>query len=706
MLELYEVKVSRTVLRGFTLPDTKIKKMINEKPTYEELEKQIVEFKKQNQLLKQYAKTDKISDNKYRKMIGNIGDVIVIIDKNGNNAYKSPSVEKYFGWKPEELLGKSTFANIHPEDIEIAQKFIATIIENPKLVKTAEIRYKCKNGSYRWIQFTCSNLLNDPDINGLLGNYHDITEQKTAIRKLIETKEKADLNMEMILNSQSLANICSYSTNLIETDIEKSSWVCSPEFYKIFGIDKTYPHTIAGWAGFIHPNFRDELVAYHESVVKNRTSFDHEYKIIRINDGVERWVKGTGELVYDEHGNPVRMHGAIQDITEIKHTEYELIKAKEKAEESDRLKTEFINNMSHEIRTPMNGILGFSDFLNNENLSQQKRRQYINIIRSSGNQLMRIIDDILEISKLETKQVVAIDKEVCLNDVLLEQFSVFDIKAKENRTPLYLNKGLSDKESLIFTDETKLNKILSNLLENALKYTNNGFIEFGYHKKNSELEIYVKDTGIGIKPENQETIFIRFSQEEKELSRNVGGLGLGLSIAKENAELLNGKITLQSEKGKGSTFFVTIPYKPVNSESEMSDNEKDIKTEKQNTYTILVVEDEEINYLFIEILLVEKIEINCNILHAKHGKEAVDICKENSEINFVLMDLKMPVMNGFEATKLIKEFQPDLPIVAQTAYTTNEDKEKAFSAGCDDFISKPISEETLNEIMNKYLITK
>jgi CheY-like chemotaxis protein len=368
--------------------------------------------------------------------------------------------------------------------------------------------------------------------------------------------------------------------------------------------------------------------------------------------------------------------------------------------------------MSHEIRTPMNGILGFSDFLNNSNLSEKKRKYYISIIQNSGNQLLRIIDDILEISQLGTKQVEILEKEVCINDLLLEQFSIFDIKAKENKIPLYLNNGLSDKESIILTDETKLNKILSNLLENALKFTREGSIEFGYQLKTDtepgrsvEVEIYVKDTGIGIKPESQVLIFKRFSQEEKSLSRNVGGLGLGLSIAKENAELLGGKITLKSEKGRGSTFFITIPYKPVSKHIVMKSLNNDTGKEKQGSHTILIVEDEEINYLYLDAIL-DNLELSIKTVHAKNGKEAVEMCKENTKIDFVLMDLKMPIMSGFEATKIIKELRPKLPIVAQTAYSTKEEKEHAIAAGCDDFISKPISEDTFQEIINKYLLTK
>ena len=397
------------------------------------------------------------------------------------------------------------------------------------------------------------------------------------------------------------------------------------------------------------------------------------------------------------------------DNTERKNEKLKIIADKERAEKSDRIKNDFISNLSHEIRTPMNGILGFTKFLNDPNLSDIKRKHYVNIIQSSGNQLMRTMDDLLEFSKLGTKQVKAIEKEVCLNDFLLELFTVFDVKARENKIPLYLRKGLNDKQSTILIDESKLNNVLGNLLENALKFTKEGFIEFGYNLVDSKLEIYVKDTGDGIKPKRQKSVFERFSKEEEESTKNIGGLGLGLWIARENTNLLEGKITLKSKKHKGSTFFVTLPYTPTLGNSDIKTSTPILKEEEQleeqqeedHKCNILIAEDEEINFMFLEILLKKQIDLNCNIIHAKNGVEAVEICQKNREIDFVLMDLKMPVMDGFEAIKLIKQFRPELPIVAQTAFSSTEDKERVFAAGFNDFLSKPISKEALSDVINR-----
>ncbi len=423
---------------------------------------------------------------------------------------------------------------------------------------------------------------------------------------------------------------------------------------------------------------------------------------------IGRQLKTNKEMELQVSINPTIWDGkqaivaVVRDFTERKKFEQELIFARKKAEEANNLKTEFLHNMSHEIRTPMNGIIGFAEMLGNKNISEEKRNYYTRIVQNSSYQLLKIIDDILEISTLETKQIKVSNEEFCLNELLMELFSIFSLKSNETNIPIYIKKGLQQNQSKLISDKSKLIKILGNLLENALKYTHTGYIEMGYYVEGDKLVLYVKDTGIGISPENTEIIFERFSQGAKELSKEYGGLGLGLSIAKENAKLLGGDISIESEKGNGSVFYVTIPYIPLKKHSQ--DTIKTIannKTMQDKQYEILVAEDEEINFLYIEVLL-EKIP-NLNLIHAKNGKEAVDVCLKNENIDLVLMDIKMPIMNGHEATKQIKLHYPDLPVIAQTAYSTEFDKELALRHGCDDFLSKPIQKERFLKLISKYL---
>jgi len=404
--------------------------------------------------------------------------------------------------------------------------------------------------------------------------------------------------------------------------------------------------------------------------------------------------------------NKTLILSTIRNISEQIKKESELITAKEKAEESDRLKTEFIHNLSHEIRTPMNGILGFSDLLSRPNLSFEKQQQYINIVQNSGKILLQTIDDILEISRLDTHQVLLNEKPTCLNYILLELFTTYESKAKYNKIPLYLKKALSDNESIFIADEIKIKAIVRNLLENAFKFTQTGYVEFGYKllliNSKQWVQIYVKDTGIGIKKEKHEIIFERFTQADNNLDFNVGGLGLGLAIARENATIMGGTITLESENNEGSTFYLTIPYKQ--SEFAYKNSLLDVLSAKnQNKIKILIVEDEEINYFYLETIFLGDFDDKFLVLHARNGKEAIIICEELDDIKLVLMDLKMPILNGFEATKAIKAKQPNLPIIAQTAYSTSAEKAKALEAGCNDFVSKPIKEEVIKKIIQKYI---
>lgn len=403
----------------------------------------------------------------------------------------------------------------------------------------------------------------------------------------------------------------------------------------------------------------------------------------------------------------------IRDITEHKRVAQEikkktddLEKAKEKAEESNQLKKEFLQNMSHEVRTPMNGILGFSNFLSQENLCETKKNIYINVIQNSSHQLMKIMDDILEISVLDAKQVDVKESRISLNALLFELYSIFEINAKEKKIEFTISEGLKDRESFILSDKVKLKKVLSNLLENALKFTEVGSVELGYALEGESLNIFVKDTGVGIQKNKFDQIFKKFSQEEKDLSRKYGGLGLGLSIAKENADLLHGEVIVESQKGIGSNFYLKIPYKPFEVEPERKES---IEIKKQlikkiKNKSVLVVEDEIINYKYLEVLLGDIKGVNCNIMYSKNGQEALDLCLTNVEIDLILMDLKMPVMNGYIATKLIKDIRPGVPIIAQTAYSSQEDKEKATLVGCSDTLIKPINPIEFDLVIDKYLI--
>lgn len=393
----------------------------------------------------------------------------------------------------------------------------------------------------------------------------------------------------------------------------------------------------------------------------------------------------------------------VRDFTKRKKYEAELIKAKEKAEQANKLKSLFLQNMSHEVRTPMNGIIGFANMLNEADISPEKQLYYSKVIQESSYQLLKIIDDILEITTLDSKQTKTNIEDICLNDLLSDLLSNYNTKATVKNIPIHLKTELDREQSLIRSDKFKLTKIISNLLDNALKFTKTGYVEFGYAKKGENIILYVKDTGIGISPSNIKNIFDRFSQEEKELSRNYGGLGLGLSISRENAYLLGGDITLKSEKGKGSVFYLTIPYKPVNNmqiKETLASSNKNIKKDK--AYRILVAEDEEINYLYLKDLLETLPRIT--VIHANNGKEAIDICLSDKNIDLVLMDIKMPEIDGHTATKEIKAVLPELPIVAQTAFSTEAEKNLAISYGFDDFISKPLNKEKLFMIIKKLVI--
>ena len=394
----------------------------------------------------------------------------------------------------------------------------------------------------------------------------------------------------------------------------------------------------------------------------------------------------------------------LQTTTDaLEESNEELIIAKGKAEESDKLKSVFLTNMSHEIRTPLNGIIGFSNLLNSQEQTDDTGKYYTEIISKSGEQLLKIIDDIIEVSQLETKQVEIQTSKVNLNYILINLMAEYKYSADKKGINILLETNLNDDDSIIYTDESKFLKIIKNLIENALKFTKEGFVKVIYQLKDKMLKFTIEDTGIGFEQGKIFNIFDRFVQANEGISIQFGGLGLGLSIAKLNTELLGGEIQANSTVGKGSVFSFSIPYKKAILKKEITKEEEKVENKVQiKECKILIVEDEEINFLFIKEVL-KKTGIKYKILEATNGQEAVDVFKNNSDIDLILMDLKMPVMDGYTATKIIKDIKPQVPIIIQTAYTLEEERKKSADAGCDDFITKPIKIKEFKEVLSRNL---
>ncbi len=390
----------------------------------------------------------------------------------------------------------------------------------------------------------------------------------------------------------------------------------------------------------------------------------------------------------------------------VKQRTKELRGAKESSEKDNNLKSAFINNVSHEIRSPMNGIIGFSKLLDEPKITPKEKRKYTDNIIQSCKQLITNMDNILEVSKLQTKQVSLNPEPTDLFDVFATILSLFERKAQNKGIDLILNNTIDKNKRLVVIDKSKLIKTVGGILENSIKFTEKGAILISGSIQNSSLVVSVRDSGIGIPSKDQRILFKSFAKSENQISKKYGGLGLGLTIAKKNTDLMNGELSLSSIENQGTTFRLELPYTKIKqTNNKIVSNEIHIK-EQLKEHIILIAEDGDVNFLFLKTILTKIEGYNFSIYRAKNGKEAVSFCKEHKNIDLVLMDIKMPEMNGYQATALIKEIEPKLPVIAQTAYSTKEDIQNAYAAGCDDFISKPVDPKILKPILQKYLVAK
>ncbi len=400
-----------------------------------------------------------------------------------------------------------------------------------------------------------------------------------------------------------------------------------------------------------------------------------------------------------------RICGVFRDITEDKRLEKELLLAKHKAQTADRLKSAFLTNLSHEIRTPMNAILGFSELLRPEDIDREMIISYTSIIRSKANYLLSLIDDIIELANFESGKVAFNKSEFALYPLLQELYNEFETRRKEqNKTSivLILNVPKELKDYTVYTDPGRLYQVLSNLLGNALKFTEKGSVEFGFRKSSRQVKLFVGDTGIGLTKDELSMIFHRFAEVEETIMKRPGGTGLSLTISKFIVEHLGGKIKVKSEPGYGSRFQINIPIRtPQKKDENMAYELESILKLNWKDKVILVAEDEEVNFRFLEAILQKT---QAKILRARNGQEAVDLTQKISKIDLILMDIKMPVMNGYEAIIEIKKRRPDMPVIAQTAFSIHEEIEKCQHVGCDDYITKPIDINLLINKINKYFL--
>lgn len=403
--------------------------------------------------------------------------------------------------------------------------------------------------------------------------------------------------------------------------------------------------------------------------------------------------------------------GILLDITERKKIieqeqkyQAELKTAKEMAEESDRLKTAFLSNMSHEIRTPLNAISGFSCLLSDPHLRRENKEDYIERITDGCDTLLNLVNNILDLAKLEAG-IIKLNKRKCRLNKLLETIYSLHLRSREKieRSSLSfkLSKANSDEDFTILADTDRILQVLSNLLDNAFKFTENGSIDFGYEIKDDRLMFFVRDTGPGINAQQKKIIFERFRKAEETETKLYGGAGLGLAICKKLVELMEGEIRVESEPGRGTSFSFTIPFIPAAVEKETGKKEEAPASRRSlKGRKVLVAEDNQLNYNLIEAFLAGT---DLDVVWVKNGKEALDYCKSPADADMILMDLRMPVMDGFQATEQIRSFNEDIPVVAVTAYTIREEQEKAESLGFTDYLTKPVNREILLQTIHKYI---
>ena len=687
------------------------------------------------------------SEEKFKDLVTLLPEMVFETNSTGRITFANLSLFERFGYGHEDFdQGLSFYDLISKKETEKARKAFGKTMEGVEF-KAAEYIMLTKNGFEFPALIYTNNMYNNGKWSGLRGVAVDISQ-----RKISEEKEKVYQEKLRFLSNTALDFLALMQNEDIYSYTGRKLKEFITDGYVLVSAFNEPEHTIELKFLSISENLKDQILQETGIEVNNfkvKISPESKAELIRNSDKLMEFTEGIFELSFGTLPIPVcrvfekilqvrkiyglsllrggKLYGSVEIITSKddledkplietfiyqasialhrRQLEQELISAKLKAEESDKLKTAFLANMSHEIRTPMNGIIGISQLLTRQPVPEKERNEYLAMINANGNILLNLVNDIIEISKIESNQVDTRESEFSLNK-LFNELNCFILTEKmtknKSSVELIMKLDKSDDDSYIIADRQKLQQVLSNLIGNAIKFTQSGEIEFGYLvNTNNYLEFFVKDTGIGI-PENKlDLIFNRFTQADQSLTRRFGGSGLGLAISKGFVEIMKGRIWAESRETGGAIFRFEIPYKPSVPSAKIEIRVK-VKPENFNwsEYTILVVEDNYMSFKLLQALLKKTM---VNILHADNGHKAIDMVISNPGIHLVLMDIQLPLMNGYEATKEIKKIRPGLPVIAQTANALDDDRLKCLNSGCSDYITKPIVFETFLNLINNYI---
>lgn len=625
-------------------------------------------------------------------------DAILIIDNTGAFIDCNQSALDILEISNEQLK-TLTASKISPNYQPNGKTSVEAADEMMKLARKKGLhRFDWTHINSKGTEFTVEVSLMTIEVKGesvLHCSWRDISARKLAEKRLLKAKSKAEESERQFRflaeNSKDMIYRMSIPNAIYEyvSQASKEIFGYSPEeFYKSPLLIKKV----------IHPDWLDYFKDEWKKLNDDNTSPIYEYQIIH-KSGEIRWLNQRNTVLTDEKGTPVAIEGHVTDITSRKEAENNLLKAKNKAEESDRLKSAFLANMSHEIRTPMNGILGFAELLKTQKLSGEKQSEYITIIEKSGYRMLNIINDIISISKIEAG---LMDLNIVSSN-LVEQLkyihAFFKPEIEAKGIEFNYKNQLLESETEINTDKEKVYAVLTNLVKNALKFTKTGSIEIGCSRQNEYIEVYVKDTGIGIQTEMQDKIFDRFIQVDLPAKNIYQGSGLGLAISKSYIDLLGGQLWVNSEYGVGSTFFFKLPVKTKLKSQKKSTQKAATHKASKDKIKILIVENDEVSTQLISIAVEE---ISREIICVEDGAEAIRVCEDNPDIDLILMDIQIPILDGYLATSEIRKFNQNVIIIAQTAYSLKGDREKAIDSGCNDYISKPIYKEDLLPLINNY----